>query len=394
MRNKLVIGAFLLTLLSFAVILSLPADKESVAKENRAMTAIPEANAENIFSGDFATGFESFLGDHVGLRSFLTDLSKKIDSLKGVVPDTGKIVSTNKDIGTGTTQKQTLLVADNTVMEMFIRNTDYEKIYTDTVNHYAEKLPENIRLYNMIVPTQLEFKEPIYKNLQDSQKAAIDTINSGLNPRVTAVDAYGALEKHKEEYIYFRTDHHWTQLGAYYAYEQFMKQSDGTAVSKDDFKKNKITRVLGYLYDKAEIPEIASLPDTIEWYDIDPTGQVEILMHDIDRSGEDKPYNGVMYDRSKTDYSFFFGSDHPVVEMVNNELSDGKTIVLLKESYSNALAPWLIKSYRRVILVDPRIYKGDFQTVIDKFSPDDVMIVNYIFTTNFPDYCNSMKNLY
>ncbi|MBQ8301768.1 MAG: hypothetical protein IJX57_07410 [Clostridia bacterium] len=394
MRNKLVIGAFLLMLLSFVVILSLPADKESVAKENRAMATIPEANAENIFSGDFATGFGSFLGDHIGLRSFLTDLSKGIDALKGIVPDTGKIVSTNKDIGTGTTQKQTLLVADNTVMEMFIRNKDYEKIYTDTVNHYAEKLPENIRLYNMIVPTQLEFKEPIYKNLQDSQKDAIDTINQGLSPRVTAVDAYGALERHTDEYIYFRTDHHWTPLGAYYAYEQFMKQSGGVAVNKDDFEKNKISRVLGYLYDKVEIPEIASMPDTIEWYDVDPTGQVEILMHDIDKNGKDRPYKGVMYDRSKADYSFFFGSDHPVVEMANNSLPDGKTIVLLKESYSNVLAPWLIKSYRKVILDDPRIYEGSFQTVIEKFNPDEVMIVNYIFTTNFPDYCGVMKNMY
>ncbi len=394
MKNKLVISVFLGMIAVFIAVLSLPADTESVAKENRAMSEFPEFNKETVFSGEFASGVESFIGDHIGLRSFLTGLSKGIDNLKGYTPDTGKIVSTNKDIGTGTTQKQTLLAVDNSVMEMFIRNKDYEQIYTDTINHYAQKLPENIRLFNMIVPTQLEFQESIYKNLQDSQKDAIDTINQGLDERVIAVDAYGALEEHKDEYIYFRSDHHWTQLGAYYGYEQFMEQSGGVSVNKDDFEKNEIYKFLGYLYDKVELNEIASMPDTIEWYDVDDKGLITTQMHSISADGEDTLYNGVMYDRTMRDYRFFFGSDHPVVEMTNDEIPDGKTIVLLKDSYANVLSPWLVKSYHKVILVDPRIYEGSFQTVIDKFNPDDVMIINYIFTTNFPDYCGVMKGMY
>lgn len=71
-----------------------------------------------------------------------------------------KLFPTNKDIGTGTTQKQTLLVADNTIMEMFIRNDKTEQEYADAINRYAEKLPENIKLFSMVIPTQLEFKEP------------------------------------------------------------------------------------------------------------------------------------------------------------------------------------------------------------------------------------------
>ena len=64
------------------------------------------------------------------------------------------------------------------------------------------------------------------------------------------------------------------------------------------------------------------------------------------------------------------------------------------DSYTNVLAPWLIESYKNVILVDPRIFDGDFQTVLDKYSPDEVLVVNYIFTTVFTDYCNLLKNLY
>ena len=73
-----------------------------------------------------------------------------MDEKRGFVPKTGKIISTNKDIGTGTTQKQTLLVADNTIMEMFIRNDKTEREYADAINRYAEKLPENIKLFSMV----------------------------------------------------------------------------------------------------------------------------------------------------------------------------------------------------------------------------------------------------
>jgi len=117
-------------------------------------------------------------------------------------------------------------------------------------------------------------------------------------------------------------------------------------------------------------------------------------MYATDEKGEMYSYNGVMYDRSKANYNFFFGSDHPIVEMTNEKNPDGKTLVVLKDSYTNVLAPWLIESYKNVILVDPRIFDGDFQMILDMYSPDEVLVVNYIFTTVFSDYCNLLENLY
>lgn len=393
MKNKIVIGAFIAMLAAFIVMLSLPADKASIEAENRAINAVPSLNTETVFGGEFAEDFESYIGDIVGYRGFLTQLSKKLGTYKGFAPEAGSIISTTKDIGTETMIKLTLLLVDRTIMEMYRKNQTNEKLYTDAVNHYAEKLPSDIKLYNMLIPTQLEFREPIYKNLQDSQAEAIEDMYGMLDERVTAVRVCETLESHSDEYIYFRTDHHWTPLGAYYAYREFMKTEDGDAVNKNEFEKNEITNFLGFLYNRVDRPEIAETPDTIEWYDVDKNKTITTVMHDVNENGMLTNYKGVMYDRTKTDYSFFFGSDHPVVEMTNSEKSDGKTIIVLKDSYTNAFAPWLIKSYHKVILVDPRIYKGDFQTIIDAFKPDEVLITNYIFTTNFPDYCAMLKNL-
>lgn len=345
MRNKLTIGAFLLMLTAFIVVLALPADEESIKSENRVMATIPPVNEETVFSGEFETGFESFIGDNIAYRSQITDFSKTLDEKRGFVPKTGKIISTNKDIGTGTTQKQTLLVADNTIMEMFIRNDKTEQEYADAINRYAEKLPENIKLFSMVIPTQLEFKEPIYKNLQDSQKDTIDSIYSKLDSRWVLLTHTVCCPNIQMSTHISEPTNHWTQLGAYYGYSAFMNKEGGQAVNKDDYETGKIQCVLGYLYDRVS-SDVATEPDTIEWYDIDYDKHIKTTMYATDEKGEMYSYNGVMYDRSKANYNFFFGSDHPIVEMTNEKNPDGKTLVVLKDSYTNVLAPWLIESYK------------------------------------------------
>lgn len=394
MKNKFIIGSFILMLAVFVFILAMPADKASLEAENRTMTEIPKPDAKTVFSGEFAQGFESHISDSIGFRSFFTSLSRNMEASKGFSPKTGRIISTNKDIGTGTTQKQTLIAADQSVMEMFVKNRKQEALYAEAVNHYAEKLPENVKLYSMIIPTRLSFCEPIYKNLQDDQGKAIERIYEHLDSSVGTVDAYGALSEHSKEYIYFRTDHHWTQRGAYYAYRAFMEENGGESVEIDSFEKNVGNSFLGYLYNRVTDSHVDILPDKLEWFDIDPQGNIKTSMRAVDEYGEVLNYSGTMYDSKKQNYQFFFGSDHPIVEMTNSENYGGKTLVVLKDSYTNALATWLIKSYHKVILVDPRIFENNFQYILDTYPPDEVLIANYIFTTNFADYCELLKNLY
>lgn len=393
MKNKLIIGAFCVMLAAFAALLALPADKKSIEAENRAMTEMPALNRTNVFSGKFASQFEEFIGDNIAFRSALTAASRQLDGAKGITPHDGAVISTNKDIGTGSIIKMTLLFTEDAVMEMYRKNSVTEKMYTDAVNLYAEKLPENIELYNMLVPTQLEFQKPIYKNLQDSQTEAIEEMYSMLDERVKTVNVIDTMKEHMDEYIYLRSDHHWTPLGAYYAYREFMLTEGSHSVKNTDYEKHEIKGFLGYLYDRVNTPGIAKQPDTIEWYDVDKEDSIDVKMHKI-VDGKLVEYDGVMYEEEKQNYSFFFGSDHPIVEMTNRKNAGGKTILVIKDSYANAFAPWLITSYGKVVLVDPRIYKGSFDDILKKFEPDEVLIMNYIFTTSFPDYCDMLKNLY
>ena len=393
MKNKFIIGAFILMLAAFSAMLALPADRESIEKENREMAEMPQLSQETVFSGKFASDFEAYTGDNIGLRSYFTDISKSIESAKGITPDKGSVISFNKDMGTGTTMKMTLLSVKDTVMEMFLKNEETEKVYVEAVNTFAEKLPEDVKLYNMLIPTQLEFREPIYKNLQDSQADAINEMYENLDERVTAVDVYDALGEHSDEYIYFRSDHHWTQLGAYYAYRVFANAANVAAVNNTDYETHKQKGMFGYLYDRASTPDIRKNPDTIEWYDLDDKQMIRVsIMEEI----EDGVFNEreiMMYDEGKRSYTFFLGGDYPVLKIENDEIPDGKTIVVIKDSYANAFATWLSKSYNKVILVDPRSYKGSIDTILEEFEPDDMLIMDYIFAPSFSDYCALLKNL-
>ncbi len=393
MKNKLIIGVFLVMLAAFVTMLALPADRASIERENREPAQMPTLSRTSVFSGEFESEFEAFLGDNIGLRSSLTAMSKWLDGAKGITPDTGSVISTNKDIGTGTTIKMTLLFVKDTVMEMFLRNRETEKLYTDAVNAIAEELPDDVKMYSMLVPTQLEFREPIYKNLQDSQTDAINDMYDMLDGRVTGVDVADALGEHSDEYIYFRSDHHWTQLGAYYAYSAFMETEGGEAVNAEDYEVHRIKGVLGYLYDRVNTRDIAKNPDTVEWYDLDDEETIEVKLLDEGEDGELAERDGKMYHDDQRGYSFFFGSDYPLLELENTALPDGKTIIVIKDSYANAFAPWLAKSYKRVFLIDPRTYTGSIDSIADEFNPDELLVMNYIFATNFSDYCGMLKNL-
>ena len=415
MKNKIISVIFIILLAASAVMIWLPADTASVARENRAIAKMPETNAATIFSGKFSSDFEAYIGDNVGFRGVFTGFSDKVSALKGFTSDLGKVISVNKDVGTDTTQKSRLLVTDDSVMEVFENNREHMDWYLNVLKHYARELDEDINLYSMLIPTQLEFKEPLYSNIQDKQKDTIDYVNKNRPDRVIPINVYMTLSDHLDEYIYYRTDHHWTARGAYYGYEAFMEvmrntvseelrdegESDTAAedkannmfkpVNPEDFKKHEEKGFLGYLYRQAQSPELEKHPDTIEWYDLNEDGNITIR-DEYYKDGESIQYDSVIFAKDddgsyKNDYSLFLGGDQPLIEMTNNGNPDGRTLIIIKDSYCNCFAPWVIQNFHKVVMIDPRTYEGGLSELLERYKPDDLMLMNYVFTTTFSDYC-------
>ncbi len=394
MRTKITVAVFLLMLVVFAVIIALPADVQSVLDENREPAQMPEVSLNNILFGSFCMDFETYLSDNVGLRGKLIDLSNSIGGLKGL-KSYGSISNANSDLGTGdTSAEKGLLTTDDTIMEIFKEKPETRQNYISMINHYAEKLPENVKLYSMVIPTQIEFTGDKYDGLADSQKETIDIIYSEVYKKVKCIDAYSALKAHTDEYIYFRTDHHWTTLGAYYAYREFAKAAGVTVADISDFEENKAEGFLGYLYNQAQATNLKDKPDTIYYY---TKGDNLSFSAKAWENGSVVDYSGKLFNipfpGQETKYSIFLGGDHPLLE-IDTPVGNNRTVLVVKDSYANALIPWLTHSFDSVIAVDPRSFGGDISQVISEYNITDVLLMNYSFTTTFDDIIQREKEIY
>ncbi len=394
MKNKLVSFIFILLIVASFVVLALPADTESFKKENREPATLPEISKATLKDGSFMMDFESYINDSIGFRSYFTEFSSVVKNHSGITPPEGRVVYTNKDIGTKTVNKACLLLLTDKVMEVFASDKKNELLYANTLNTYAKNLPSHVNMYSILVPTQLQFQMPVYKNIQSDQKEAIDYVYKNLDSRIKSVDVYSNIESHMHEYVYFRTDHHWTMLGAYYGYEAFATTAGIEPKKLGDFTMYTADEgFLGYLYNQVNDQRLKEHKDYIEWYNVDEMYNLSYSFMSVDKNNNYVPYSAKMFDRTATDYRFFFVSDHPYVKIHNNSLTNGKSILVIKDSYANAFAPWLVNNFENVIMVDPRFFEGSIQKLIERDSITDVVVINYIFTTVFADYCESLTNI-
>lgn len=394
-KRVLTVIAFVLFLIAgFVTVVILPKDDAAAQKENRNLAEMPAVSLGSIRSGEFSSDFETFLSDNVGYRSKFTDISSGYKNVRGI-NSFGKIVESNSDLGTGETNVGRLLVTDDRVMEIYTADEDARREYIDMVDFYARKLPESIKMYSMIIPTQIDFL-PFYNTVGDSEKEAINYFYDNFNDRVTNINVYDSLKAHFDagEYVYFRTDHHWTQLGAYYAYHKMSEVMNFMPLYIDEFEKSETPDFTGYLYSQAESPYLYDHRDTIEYY----RNAINDISFDCMTysyiPGEPFAYTGKMFDLNKgASYTMFLGGDQPYIE-INSKGATNRTLMMLKDSYSNALIPWLASSYNKIIVIDARTFDQTITDILNRIPVDDFLITNYILGTNFRDYIKMCHDIY
>ena len=189
------------------------------------------------------------------------------------------------------------------------------------------------------------------------------------------IDLGEILKKHSEEYIYYRTDHHWTSLGAYYGYEAIAKEMGLKTQALEDLKADEVSNDFLGTYDSKVNTGITGgvIPDDITIYSSPEIDKAE-MMWDNDK---DKTFNSIYYMdalKGKDKYTVFFGGNHSVtdIKMDNNT---GKTLLLIKDSFAHSLAPFLIKDYDRIIMFDLRYFNKSLKKYIDENKITDLLVL-------------------
>jgi len=382
-REKTTTVIFVLMLaLFFALALIIPKDERASVMENRPLASFPTLTAESLRSGKFQSSIETYLSDNIGLRSRFITAGTLLERAKGLSLSSGDMPDDRVITQPWGSQ---LVLSQGRIMEVYKKMPEVTEQYISVLNSYSAEFGAEHNMYLMLAPTQLEFDLSPYRNLADSQLETINYVYSSLNGFNT-VNVYDSLAEHRNEYIYFRTDHHWTQRGAYYAYCALCKAQGVTPASLDDMTVHTYSGFLGYLFNQANVKEYAQFADDIEHFDFGKN--YAITIKEKNANGKTVSYLSSMYrfpENSTANYGIFMGGDFSYIE-IDTDAGNGRTALIIKDSYANALIPLLTANYQKLIILDPRSYWGTVGEITAKNDIDDIIFVNYALITSNADF--------
>lgn len=265
--------------------------------------------------------------------------------------------------------------------------------YVAALNEYAELLPEDVRLYNMLVPTSAAFDlDDAYAGLFPDQHQVISEVQQALDDRFAGVDIWDALAAHQGEYLYFRTDHHWTALAGYYAYAEL-----GRVLGYQPCQLSDLTQVdsgvafLGSIYQATGSHQLAAGYDELCYYRL--PYRVEHVYWD--NSGRPKVTEGVYkewYYRQNNKYAFFMGGDLPYIRL-RTDAGTGRKLAVIKDSYANTVLPLLTAHFDEIHVIDPRNSNFNALDIIEDNDIKDVLFINYARVVCLPEFSNGLLEL-
>ncbi len=371
---KLTIALFAVILLTVPIVTAILPKREYSENENRPLSSFPTLVDQKKL--DKAESFSDVVGavkwKYITDRnnpSFMDDIETYFsDHLAG--RETWVIASNTMERLSGKREINDVVTVGNQMIQVF---KEYDEKTVDkslsAMDALAERHPD-VPMYFMLAPTAQEFfinELPSYGGYL-SEKSFIDECCGKLK-NVSSIDCLSFLSGHGKEYIYYRTDHHWTSLGAYYAYNAAAKSLGYSAYGLSSFNIETVSPDFrGTLYSKTLDSSVT--PDSIDYYRL-TRGEPDVKMTVFD--GEKDTVYDSLYVREYLDkkdkYSSFTGTNAPIVTIeTGNE--NGKSLLLIKDSYAHSLVPFLSKHYSKITMLDMRyINVGlDYFLDIDDYS--------------------------
>ena len=321
-----------------------------------------------------------------------SEASKSDSSDPTDAKESGELPALKNDDGTDLgTMTEGLLLYNRSVYEMFYGNENLAKNYAATVNTVASALGSDVKVYNVIVPTHcgVTLPERFFGEYGISdQKEYINTILDNLDKSVTPVNTYDIISHHRDEYIYFNTDHHWTGLGAYYAYKEFCKVAGVDYLKLSELEEGQIEGYYGSLSGSVDNSLIDA--DTVHYYTADK--DTETFLYD--ENGENPQQTRLFhtYAEGANAYGVSLGGDTPLMVCKNKD-GNGKKVAILKESYGNAFSPLIALTYSETHMIDFRYIEFDLQKYLKDNGIDELIIINNAMASATPIRCDEMRAL-
>lgn len=352
---KLTVAFLCAILLAFTVADFWNQDRLYSEYENRVLASRPDFSIEALLDGSFTADYEEYVTDQFVSRDKWISLKTR-----------GDILLRKKEIN------GIYLGRDGYLLEQHLP-ASYSAVLEAKKTALLNKLVQRYNARVMLVPTAdniLTDKLPANAQYYDETRL-LDSVRDAVGER-RFVDVAAALKQHADEEIYYRTDHHWTSLGAYYGYLEWAEKAGKIPFRNNIPGMETVTdSFLGTLHSKINLPMEA---DTIKMFPETLNRPVSIT-YDFSRTTDSFYEEGYLDTKNK--YGYFLDDNHGFVE-INTDYHNAKTLFLIKDSYANCLVPLLAPHYETIYMVDLRYFNGSLFQLIDQYETErgmDVLVV-------------------
>lgn len=330
-------------------------DKDFSEQENRKLAQCPKFTFSSLFSGAFTKNFETYTTDQFAFRDDWITLKAFSELTAGKKENNGVYLCEGETLIEGFEAPDLEQIEANmAALETLSENVDvpvYFSLIPGAAEIWSYKLPPDAPN-----DSQLEIIEYAYDYADE-------------NTTVKTVDMYSALRAHAGEYIYYRTDHHWTSLGAYYGYTQLAKAMGFEVSPLSSYTPRRVTdSFYGTVYSSSGFSWVS--PDSIDVF-VEEDG-VEVTNYP---SGA--PVAGTLYDESflekKDKYSFFLGGNTPLLQITTDNV-DAPSLLIVRDSYMDSLTPFLLENFSQLHIIDLRYYKTSLAEYIRNHDIDNILV--------------------
>lgn len=326
--------------------------------EKRYLSDFPELTFDSFFSGEFGKKFETYLCDHTAFRNAYVGLNAYYNLFIGNNGSSG-VYSCKNGYLINDPCDYTLLHNNIEVIRDFADKCDLDTtvlIAPSTGYICSDVLPYNHKEYN---------DDFLFADIKETLSDSADFVDV----RDAFKDAYSTGEQ-----IYYKTDHHWTSTGAYIAYNELSSKLSYTPHDKSDYDITKYDNFYGTTYSSSGL--WLTKPDFIEVWD-NKENDKNIHTTIVDGANSQEKDDMFFYSHLEDDdkYPVFLDGNHPYTEITNTGAENDEKLLIIKDSFSHSLAPFIADHYAKTVLVDLRYYKQSVSKLIEEEGFDKVLFI-------------------
>jgi hypothetical protein len=387
--------------------LVLPRKKISI-NEKRTLAQLPVLSMNSLLNGNYMDSIDLFFSDHFPWREQFISVANAIAENRGFDDENIKyytrnaqtdgpnkiseVLESEDSISTDSIDTdnnlsltnlpfetiKSVVVSNNRAIQIFGGSKIGAKNYAGLINSYKKAFGTSVKVYCMPVPVGSDFYLPEKINKR-KEKEFINDVFQQLQTDVVKVNAYEELSKHSNEYIQFKTDHHWTGRGAYYAYVAFCKSAAIEPLPLSGFQRKVIPNFLGTLYYYTLSKDLKKNIDSVEYFKVPVSTKTFYIKKG--KSTEQPTQLYAEFAKGSNAYGVFLGGDYPLMRIATN-IKNARKVLIFKDSYGNAFSPYLASHFEEVYIIDFRHFNGSVKSLVEKNNITDIVFAHNVYASN------------